>query len=232
MSTPDEDRQALSRLFQRRKIADRDHLFAALDTRSRMTVFRRLSPMGYLSSYSHAGRYYTLRDVPAFDPDGLWQHAGVLFSRDGTLKKTVVRLVEEADAGQFHRELHGRLRLRVHNTLADLIAQQRLGREAVDGEYLYVGHDGVRAAAQIARRVEMGRALTPAVKERALASAAVIEMLVEIIHGPVVRLDALDVAARLVARGVAVTSAQVEEVFRRYGLVKKTAPSRSRRSRR
>ena len=78
----------------------------------------------------------------------------------------------------------------------------------------------------------MGRALTPAVKERDLASAAVIEVLLEIIHGTVVRLDALDVAARLVARGVAVTSAQVEEVFRRYGLVKKTAPSRSRRSRR
>ena len=132
MATPDEDRQALSRLFQRRKIADLDHLFAALDTRSRMTVFRRLSPMGYVSSYSHAGRYYTLRDIPVFDPDGLWQHAGVLFSRDGTLKKTVVRLVEEADAGQFHRELHVRLRLRVHNTLADLIAQQRLGREPLD----------------------------------------------------------------------------------------------------
>jgi len=75
--------------------------------------------------------------------------------------------------------------------------------------------------AQIARRVEMGRAPTPAVKERDLASAAVIEVLVEIIHGPVVRLDALDVAARLVARGVAVPSAQVEAVFRRYGLEKK-----------
>jgi hypothetical protein len=109
---------------------------------------------------------------------------------------------------------------------ADLIAQQRLDREPLAGECLYVGHDGVRAAAQIARRAEMGRALTPAVTARALASAAVIAVLVEIIHGTVVRLDAPDVAARLVARGVAVTSAQVEEVFRRYGLVKNTPPSR------
>ena len=31
MATTDEDRQSLSRLFQRRKIADRDQLFAALD---------------------------------------------------------------------------------------------------------------------------------------------------------------------------------------------------------
>src|SRR3972149_12005335 len=142
MSTPDEDRQALSRLFQRRKIADRDQLFAALDTRSRMTVFRRLSPMGYVSSYSHAGRYYTLRDIPVFDPDGLWQHAGVLFSREGTLKKTLVRLVQQADAGQFHRELQVRLGLRVHNTLADLIAEQRLGREPLDAANPFVGHNG------------------------------------------------------------------------------------------
>ena len=232
MPTTDEDRQALSRLFQRRKIADLEQLFAALGTRSRMTVFRRLSRMGYVSSYSHAGRYYTLRDIPVFDPDGLWQHAGVLFSRDGTLKKTLVRFVEEADAGQFHRELHVRLRLRVHNTLAELITQQRLGREPLDGEYLYVGHEGRRAAAQIAHRLEMEGALTLGVKDRNLASAEVIEVLLEIIHGSLVRLDALEVAARLVARGVAVTCAQVEEVFGRYGLVKKTAPSHSRHSRR
>jgi hypothetical protein len=35
-----------------------------------------------------------------------------------------------------------------------------------------------------------------------------------------------------VARGVAVTAAQVEQVFLRHGVGKKTAPSRSPRSRR
>ncbi len=230
MRPSDEARQALTRLLRRQKIAALDQLFAALGTRSRMTVFRRLSQVGYLSSYSHAGRYYTLRDVPQFDQDGLWQHGGVLFSRDGTLTATVVRLVQQAEAGQFHRELQLRVRLRVHNTLANLVASHRLGRVPIAGEYLYVSAHRERAAAQRARRAQLGP--PPEAAPTPLEPAVVIEVLVEIIHGAVVRLDASHVAARLVARGVAVTVAQVEEVFRRHAVVKKTAPSHSPRSRR
>ena len=67
MRSPDEARGALRRLFQRQRTAELKDLFAVLETRSRMTVFRRLSTVGYLSSYSHAGRYYTLADVPEFN---------------------------------------------------------------------------------------------------------------------------------------------------------------------
>lgn len=232
MRSSNQARQVLARLFRRQKIAELEQLFAALGTRSRMTVFRRLSTEGYVTSYSHAGRYYTLRDIPDFDQDGLWQHAGVLFSRDGTLKKTVVRLVEESDAGQFYRELQLRVRLRVHNTLADLVAHQRLGRAPIEGEFLYVSPEGARAAAQVARRADLGREPAPAPKDEDLEPAVVIEVLVEVIHGAVVHLDAHEVATRLGARGVAVTVAQVEAVFQRHGVVKKTAPSRSPRSRR
>jgi hypothetical protein len=84
-----------------------------------MSVLRRLSALGHLSSYSHAGRYCTLRDIPQFEGDGLWQHQGVGFSRDGSLKTTVERLVEQSDAGRTHPELHPRRQVRVHNTLLD-----------------------------------------------------------------------------------------------------------------
>ena len=229
MRSSDRARQALLRLFQRQRIADLRDLFATLKTRSRMTIFRRLSAVGYLSSYSHAGRYYTLSDVPEFDQDGLWQYAGVCFSRAGTLKETVARLVESSAAGLFHRELQLRLQVRVHNTLADLVEEQRIARERLQGASLYVSVDGERAVVQVRRRLQIDEVAT---KAEDLAPALVIEVLVEVIHGAIVRLDARQVAARLTARGVTVTAAQVEEVFRRHGVVKKTAPSRSRRSRR
>jgi hypothetical protein len=231
MPSSDETSDVLVRFFRRHVIANLDQLFDALGTRSRMTVFRRLSTAGYLSSYSHAGRYYTLRDIPRFDTDGLWQHAGVLFSRDGTLRSTVRRLVEEADAGQFHRELQLRVGLRVHNTLANLVEDKLLGREALQGEYLYVSADETRAAAQVERRTRMGASVAPPLQEE-LTPALVIEVLLEVIHGTVVRTDAQEVAARLEARRIKVTVAQVEKIFRRHGVVKKTAPSRSPRSRR
>src|SRR3990172_1596120 len=161
MSTANTARDALLRLFRRQKIADLDAVLTAIDSRSRMTAFRRLSALGYLSSYSHAGRYYTLRDVPEFDADGLWQHGGVLFSHAGTLKEAVARMVAQAEAGQFHRELQLRLRLRVHNTLADLVENRRVGRERLQGEYLYVSADAERAAIQVAHRTQVGREPKP-----------------------------------------------------------------------
>ena len=115
-------------LFRRVAVMDLPTLRAKMDGRSVRSLYRDLDEIGYLSSASHTGRYYTLREGAHFDSDGLWQHGGVLFSRDGTLKETVVRLVEQADAGQRHRELALRVGLRVHNTLADLVAAERLAR--------------------------------------------------------------------------------------------------------
>ena len=226
MSTANTARDALLRLFRRQKIADLDAVLTAIDSRSRMTAFRRLSALGYLSSYSHAGRYYTLRDVPEFDADGLWQHGGVLFSHAGTLKEAVARMVAQAEAGQFHRELQLRLRLRVHNTLADLVENRRVGRERLQGEYLYVSADAGRAEAQLTlRRTQPGMASGAAVE---VTASAVIDVLLDLVRSAGVQVDASRVAERLNARGIAVTPGQVEDIFSRHG-VKKTARSRSKR---
>jgi hypothetical protein len=54
---PEQSHHTLTRLFQRQSIADLATVSAALETSSRMSVFRRLSALGYLSSYSHDGRF-------------------------------------------------------------------------------------------------------------------------------------------------------------------------------
>jgi hypothetical protein len=224
MLGPDQSRQILSRLFQRQSITDLATLSAALKTSSRMSVFRRLSVLGYLSSYSHAGRYYTLRDIPRFDPDGLWRYQGVCFSRDGSLKATVERLVEQSAAGRTHPELHARLQVRVHNTLLDLVEGRRIGRETMRGHYLYVSANPARAESQLIlrQRQPAGHVQSPPESP----AAVVIEVLLDLVQSARVRPDAAGVAERLAARGLPVTVDQVESIFSRYGL-KKTAPSRS-----
>lgn len=219
-------RQSLTRLFRRQSVADLATLSFALKTSSRMSVFRRLSTLEYLSSYSHAGRYYTLRDIPQFDQDGLWQYQGVCFSRDGSLKATVERLVEQSEAGRTHPELHARLQVRVHNTLLDLVEGRRIGRETWRGHYLYVSAAPARAASQLSLRQQQPAELGPPLPEP--PPAVVIEVLLDLVHSARLRPDAERVAERLTARGFPVTVDQVEAIFSRYGL-KKTAPSRSPR---
>lgn len=226
MLTPPHSLEALTRLFRRHPVADLALLYATLETASRMSVFRRLSAVGYLSSYSHAGQYYTLREIPRFDRDGLWGSQGVYFSRHGSLKATVAHLVDGADAGSTQHELQVRLRVRVHNTLLTLVQEKRIGRESLAGQYLYVSADAGRAASQRAVRRRPREGAPGAAAD--VPAAVVIDVLLDLVQGAGVRLDAGCVADRLRARGIAVTVDQVEGIFRRHG-VKKTARSRSKR---
>jgi len=225
MLSAEESNERLISLLGRQKVLDLSKLYSALKTRSRMSVFRRLSAMGYCSSYSHAGRYYTLRAIPEFDADGLWHYQGVGFSRYGSLKSTVEHMVVVSDAGRTPYELHVRLQVRVYNTLVDLVRGQRIGRARFEGQCLYVHPDPGVASAQIARRGREQAVLATA----PLPAAMIVEVLLELLQGTTVHADAHHISARLARRGISLTPEQVESVFTQYG-VKKTAHSRSRRS--
>ena len=223
----DHARHQLAQLFARTPVADLQMLQATLGTTSRTTVFRILSDTDYLTSYSHAGRYYTLEDIPQFDADGLWAHGDILFSRHRTLSRTVVHFVEGAAAGQTQAELQAKLRLRVHDTLYALVRTNQITRTELERLYLYLSADRGRAHAQLGERQRLLESLPKLapVPEPTL----VIEVLLGVIHHP--RLDPMALASRLHQQGKAITPAVVAAVFAAYG-VKKTAPSRSRRSRR
>ena len=222
--------QPISALFRKTPVMQMPDIERGVGPRSRRSLFRDLAALGYLSSYTHTGRYYTLVSVPEFDADGLWRYQGIGFSRDGTLKATVQRLVETADAGRTQHELQLRLGVRVHNPLLDLVEDTKLGRESIEHEYVYVAAARARAAGQLERR----RALVTAGAARTPPAAIEVEVLIEVIHGArVPPPDAAAVVARLGARGIRATVSEVVVVLDRHGLGgKKTAPSRSRRSRR
>jgi hypothetical protein len=229
MLPPDASESALRRFFRKHYTAEISELFRLLETRSRMSVFRRLKAIGYRSSFNHAGRYYTLADVPQFDQWGLWFHRNVGFSCAGTLKATVVALVEGSAAGMTPKELLALLKLPVanalYNTLHGLRHEARIHRQALAGYHIYLSADSQRANKQLMERRQQPSSRVP------VSDETVIAVLVEALQSaqPLVAPSVL--ASRLAARGVAVTAAQVEQIFTRYGLEpeKKTADSPSRR---
>ncbi len=224
---------ALEQFFKRSLAAQLPELRGALKVRSRTTVFFALKTVGYFTSYTHAGRYYTLARIPRFDAHGLWAHGEVRFSKHGTLRATVVVLVRGAPAGHTHEELHLMLGLRVHDTLRSLVNDVLLGRERVEAVYVYVDADPERAAAQLEQR---RRAMAPSAAPAVIPSppsadlALVVDILLAVIHSP--KDNAATIAARLRLEGIGVPDEQVQAVFAQYGLGKKTARSRSTHSRR
>ena len=66
------DPQLLRQHLLRHKIATLPELKQVLGTSANLTVFRKLKLLDYLSSYTHRGRYYALRETARFDEAGLW----------------------------------------------------------------------------------------------------------------------------------------------------------------
>jgi len=209
--------QRLTRLFRRVKVVDMPGIEAAVRGRSTRSLFRDLVDLGYHTSYTHAGRYYTLSDIPQFDKLGLWFHGDIGFSQAGTLKETAAVQVEDAPTGMTHRELGDLLRVRVYNSLLDLERTGRIGRSRFRKRTLYVSADPGRAAEQVARREEMDRVLRDAL--RVLTDEEMIEVLAEALRAAPEVPRAEVVAEHLRARGLDLTARLVMQAYETHGLV-------------
>lgn len=152
MKTPQFDASTISRLLKKQKIATLDELKVALGTHAPATVFRKLSELSYRTSYSHGSRYYTLDRITRFNTEGLWSFDSVWFSRYDTLLNTLVRFIDNAEAGCYGAELKDSLHVEVNTSLLKLFKQGRVSREKVRGLYLYCSADPLAQQRQVANR--------------------------------------------------------------------------------
>lgn len=130
--------QVLRQFFEKHKIATLDQLRAALGDPARCTVFRKLGDLQYLSSYSHRGKYYTLKSIARFNSQGLWNFDSVWFSRFGNLLQTAEAFVQQSEAGYSAAELKEILQVKTKHALAQLVRDNRLQREVFDSIFVYL----------------------------------------------------------------------------------------------
>jgi hypothetical protein len=108
-----------------------------LSTNVNMTAYRILSNFSYISSYSHAGKYYTLAEITQFDEHGIWEHSHVYFSQQGTLKDSILYLLNQSTRGYSANELKEIFKIPVHNTVLNLYKMKQVKRKQVVNEYIY-----------------------------------------------------------------------------------------------
>ncbi len=208
----------LRQLLSKHTVVDLPTIRAALGAVSTMTAFRHLREVPYRRSYNHNGRYYTLYDPTRYDRFGLWSSDGIHFSVDGSLRKTVRRLVEEAEAGATHQELQQRLQVRVHNTLLDLLRRGEIERERLWQVYVYLHLDAEVRATQVTRRRELIERGPPAAvpSEPELDCEVIIQVLLSVLRHR--GADPPAVVRHLRGRSPPISIAQVRAVFARYAL--------------
>ena len=108
-----------------------------LGTPINMTAYRTLSEFSYISSYSHAGRYYTFPEIAQFDEHGIWEYSQVYFSQFGTLKKSILHVLQESLSGYTANELKEIFKIPVYNTVLNLYKEKAIKRKQLGHEYVY-----------------------------------------------------------------------------------------------
>jgi len=143
MNTVHYPAEKLVRLLNDQKVATMPQLKRALGTAVTYTVLRKLSPLGYRSSYSHGGAYYTLDAIAHYDELGLWACRDIHFSQQGTLLSTAQALGPELEAV---------VHVAAKDALRQLVQAGRLFRREWEGRYLYCALDRTRRQEQWAAR--------------------------------------------------------------------------------
>jgi hypothetical protein len=131
------DSELLLSCLNDKKIMTIDELKSILRTRCRMTVFRKLAMLGYISRYSHSGKYYSLKNIARYNKYGIWSYMSALFSKNGTLKKTIEFLIGRSTQGYTASELNNILRVKVEDALLELVKNKIVFRKKLSGIYIY-----------------------------------------------------------------------------------------------
>lgn len=147
--------KTLLKQLKKDKIVTIDQLMSFLNTNSRMTVFRNLKTMGYISSYSHSGRFYALRSTAKFNNKGLWEFKSVHFSKNGTLKNTLLRLTDESEKGYSCAELNEVLGVKVDDSLLVLLRENTIFRKKESGVFVYYSTNKKSQRSQIQCRSDL-----------------------------------------------------------------------------
>jgi hypothetical protein len=175
------------------------------------SVRRFLAEVGYYSSFTHNGAWYTLRTIPRFDGDGLWFYSDVGFSRAGSLTHALVDLITRSSTGMSAEQLGTKLRCRCHSVLVQLCRQARLQRHRISSSYIYFALDPAIAAVQ--------RQTTESLAGVPLPAEIAVLILVEFIRKPDSSFEQLAKATSR-DKAVIVRAAQIERLFDRHGLKK------------
>ncbi len=201
--------------FEKRKVLEISEIMRLLGTTSRMTAYRYLRKLDHLSSYSHNGKFYTLRKLVKFDETGLYRIGNIGFSEYGTLSDTIAHVVEYSEVGKTSSELEHQYHVRVKNALLDIVETKRIGREKWEGKiFVYLSAENIKGQQQLKKRKGGVRS--------ALPEWVVFEVLVETIRASAETVNAHTVSSRLLKRGSRISQEQVQQVFEIYELEKKT----------
>lgn len=178
------------------------------------TVRRRLKEWGALSSYNKSGRYYTLPSIPKFNKKGLWRYQEAFFSKHGTLKNTVIHLVQISHKGLSNSELEEILGINPNSYLPQCKQLEGVKREKHNRQVIYFSVDE-----NLYKQQKQNRFPPEPATLKLPPDAISIIVLVKLIKHP--NSTPVGLADMLKQEGYEIDTVIIENLLKHHGLIKK-----------
>lgn len=207
------DEDQVLEAFRRQSIITLEQLLS-MQNCSAITARRRLKRWQTYTSINHNGRYYTLPQVPVFDGNGLWRYQGVLFSKHGNLKETIVALIAGSPEGLNGVEIAALVGIAPNSSfLSQFNNVPGITREKLKGRFVYFSKQP-----DIYKRQKQRWEVSSPTDAQAVA------ILVQLIKHP--KADVQQLAAYVSGQGVSLESVVIKEFLKSHDLLKKTSNTR------
>lgn len=184
------------------------------------TVQRMIIPVDTIRSYDHNGRYFSLEKLARFNSMGIWEYNNIHFSRFGTLKNTLVTIINNSSQGMDASQIKDVLGMDTRSFLFQYKDVSGIKREKVGSHYVYFSSEPGQLSKQLSNR-KQGLA---SMAQAPLEGTAAISVLVETIKHPDFTFEQL--SKHLGKQGIKIKPEIIEDFFLFYGIEKKTPGSK------
>ena len=200
--------KVVEELFQIHKVLTISELAHSLN-RSVVTARRQLDKMEYFSSYTHNSRYYTVKSVTTFNENGIWHHGEIYFSKFGTLKRTIIHLINISPCGMTVSQIFNILGIKCYSHLNLFYKNGIISRSKIDKGFIYLAKE------ESIYKKQLNYYDHP----KGLTSQAAIKLLVEYINNP--KATYQDLSKAMNQHNFQIPVKTIELFFKEHG-VKKT----------
>jgi len=176
-------------------------------------VQRLISPMDTIRSYDKNGRYFSLEKLARFNSMGIWEYNNIHFSRFGTLKNTLLSVINNSIQGMNASQIKDVMGMETRNFLFQYKDVSGIKREKVGSHYVYFSSGPGRFSRQLSNRKQGLASMAP------LEGTAAISVLVETIKYPDFTFEQL--SKHLGKQGIKIKPAIIEDFLLFYGIEKK-----------
>ena len=105
---------------------------------SEITLRRDIRRINGITSYTHQGRFITLKDIPEFDNNGIWFYRKVGFTKYKNSLELMVHLINNSREGLSREQIQEILKIQIYQQIQTLLKRNELFRIKIGNKYIYL----------------------------------------------------------------------------------------------